>query len=330
MKILVADDSPVLRTAVTRLLEPAGYEVVLASDGIEAITNFYEERPDLVLLDVQMPKLIGYVVCRLIKDDPAVAHIPVLILTARDTEEDRYWGKRSGADGYLTKDALGDGLIAHIRTILATRALHSLAGTETVDHPTLGETDVLTRVCEMLDRKLFEATVVNELTSIGTRSMELRTSVSEVLKSVRRLIAYDIGSIVLADDMTMFVHPTAERSPEEYEDLHMRTVRKLRSVSGEDVEPAELTMVFLNDVLPDLNGAPDQLGSFYAAPLEVRGEVVGILVLAARRPGVFTEAVLRTLGTIIPPIAAVVESAKRYQEALIKEARSSLSSLSGD
>lgn len=330
MKILVADDSPVLRTAVTRLLEPAGYEVVLASDGIEAITRFYEERPDLVLLDVQMPKLIGYVVCRLIKDDPAVASTPVLILTARDTEEDRYWGERSGADGYLTKDALGDGLIAHIRTILATRALHSLSGEDRPDLPTLGETDVLTRVCEMLDRKLFEATVVNELTGIGTRSMELRTSVSEVLKSVRRLIAFDIGAVVMVDDLAAYIQAHEKRSPEEYEDLQMRTARKLRSVIGQEIEPVDLNMMFLNGKLPDPNIAPDQLGSYYAAPLEVRGDVVGILVLAARRPGVFTEAVLRTMSTIVPPIAAVVESAKRYQEALIKEARSSLSSLSGD
>ena len=83
MKILIADDSPVLRMAVTKLLEPEGYTVVAAEDGVEGIEKFYEEKPDLVLLDVQMPKLNGYVVCRLIKEDPTAAGIPVLILTLK-------------------------------------------------------------------------------------------------------------------------------------------------------------------------------------------------------------------------------------------------------
>ena len=76
MKVLVADDSAVLRAAVTKLLEGDGYEVVVAEDGVDAITKFYEEQPDLVLLDVQMPKLNGYVVCRLLKEDPIAASIP--------------------------------------------------------------------------------------------------------------------------------------------------------------------------------------------------------------------------------------------------------------
>ncbi|MDH3425691.1 MAG: response regulator, partial [Acidimicrobiia bacterium] len=115
MKVLVADDSPVMRTAVAKLLEPEGYEVVLAEDGVDAITRFYEEAPDLVLLDIQMPKLNGYVVCRLIKEDPASAGIPVMILTVRDSAEDRYWGVKSGADGYLTKDRLGEEVVHAVK-----------------------------------------------------------------------------------------------------------------------------------------------------------------------------------------------------------------------
>ena len=84
MKVLIADDSPVLVTALRKLLEQSGYEVVAAMDGLEAVQRFYQENPDLVLLDIQMPKLPGYVVCRLIKEDPASRHIPVLILTGRD------------------------------------------------------------------------------------------------------------------------------------------------------------------------------------------------------------------------------------------------------
>ncbi len=106
MKILVADDSPVIRTAVSVILNEAGFEVVTAEDGIDTIQKFYAERPDLLVLDIQMPKMTGYMAARLLKEDWSVAHVPILILTAHDSAEDRYWADKSGADGYLTKETL--------------------------------------------------------------------------------------------------------------------------------------------------------------------------------------------------------------------------------
>ena len=132
MRILVADDSPVIRAAVSSLLREAGYEVALAEDGIEAIQEFYSQPPDLVLLDIKMPRMSGYVACRLIKEDWSVAHIPILILTALDSAEDRYWSEKSGADGYLTKESLGEELLSAIRTARATRALSELTTGEVV------------------------------------------------------------------------------------------------------------------------------------------------------------------------------------------------------
>ena len=331
MKILVADDSAVLRAAVTKLLEPAGYDVVTAVDGVDAITRFYEEQPDLVLLDVQMPKLTGYVVCRLIKEDPTVSHIPVLILTVRDSEEDRYWGAQSGADGYLTKDALGDGLVAGIRSALATRALTELNRGELPIQPVLGEADVLTRVCEMLDRKLFEATVVNELTAIGNRSLDVRGSVDEILVGARRLVAFDVGAFVAIDDLKMFLR--MEKPGLSFDDIQAFSglvARKLRALADRQLEADDLTTIFLGPHEPgDASGSPSAWGSFYGVPLRARGHLLGLFVLAGHTGGAFTDSVFRTLRTIEPAIAAVIESAHRYQEALVQEARSSLSSLFG-
>ncbi len=328
MKILVADDSPVLRAAVRKLLEPAGYEVFEAADGVAAITAFYEERPDLVLLDVQMPKLIGYVVCRLIKDDAAVAHIPVLILTARDSEEDRYWGAHSGADGYLTKDALGEGLISRVKSVLATQALSSLNTSDLPPPPSLGETDVLTRVCEMLDRKLFEATIVNELTAIGNRSLDVRATVTEVMAAARRLVPFDVGAITTVDDLVMHTHRTVAVAPEELEELVARTATSLQRFADPGVEPRHVQPLILDDVEEqvDRSAAWD---SVYAVPLRVRRETIGVMILASRQGGVFGDAALRTIRTIEPAIASVVESAQRFQKALVDEAKASLSSLGG-
>ena len=104
MKILIADDSPTVVDILQFLLQSQGYEIVTASDGIEAISKTYETRPDLVLLDIEMPKMNGYQVCRLLKSDQATTKIPIVILTSRGQKRDRFWGLSTGADEFITKD----------------------------------------------------------------------------------------------------------------------------------------------------------------------------------------------------------------------------------
>jgi DNA-binding response OmpR family regulator len=328
MKILVADDSPVLLAAVTKLLEPAGYEVVKAQDGVEAITRFYEQKPDLVLLDVSMPKLTGYVVCRLIKEDTAFAHIPVLILTARDSEEDRYWGAQSGADGYLTKDTLGDGLLHAIRSALATRALTELNRGAAAEPPVLGEADVLTWVCEMLDRKLFEATVVNELTAIGNRALQLDETVNEMLTATRRLVKFDLGALAQLDDLSLHVRSEVAATDTELDQVATYAARKLQSVTSDAIAAEDMRVV--ESVASD-GPLPDRPGfeSLYGGTLRVRGAVLGVLVLASRRGGVFTDPVIRTLRAMEPAMGAVLESGIRFQQALSHEATANLRALGG-
>ena len=78
--------------------------MVTAEDGVEAVQAVFRSRPDAVVLDVQMPRVSGYVAARLLKDDWQTADIPVVLLTSLDAASDRYWGAQVGADHYLTKD----------------------------------------------------------------------------------------------------------------------------------------------------------------------------------------------------------------------------------
>ena len=96
--VVIADDSPTLRRIVGTVLERAGYTVVPAEDGVEAVQAVFANQPDCVILDVQMPRVSGYVAARLIKDDWQTADIPVLLLTSLDAASDRYWGEHVGAD----------------------------------------------------------------------------------------------------------------------------------------------------------------------------------------------------------------------------------------
>jgi DNA-binding response OmpR family regulator len=102
-KILVADDSPNIREILKMSLESAGHVVILAENGEQALSLFAQENPDLLILDVMMPKSNGFQVCRKVKTSVTTSQIPVILLTAKSQEEDIYWGKDCGADEYVTK-----------------------------------------------------------------------------------------------------------------------------------------------------------------------------------------------------------------------------------
>lgn len=102
-KILVVDDNENIRNVLQMNFEWIGYDVVSAGDGDEAVRVVELEHPDLIILDVMMPRRNGYQVCRQFKTDPRTAAIPVILLTAKSQEQDVYWGRDCGADDYITK-----------------------------------------------------------------------------------------------------------------------------------------------------------------------------------------------------------------------------------
>lgn len=102
-RILVVDDSNTIRRSAEIFLGQAGYEVMLAEDGFSALAKVVEFAPDLIFIDVMMPRLDGYQTCALIKQNPKFRHIPVIMLTSKDGVFDRARGQLVGSDEYLTK-----------------------------------------------------------------------------------------------------------------------------------------------------------------------------------------------------------------------------------
>ena len=115
MKILLVDDDPRLRDLVRIALERAGWQVVTAADGQEALLHASRELPDFIVLDIGLPELDGFEVCRRIRQR---SEVPILFLTARDDEVDCILGLELGADDYVTKPFSPRELVARIRTIL--------------------------------------------------------------------------------------------------------------------------------------------------------------------------------------------------------------------
>lgn len=118
-KILIIDDDIDTLKLVGLMLERQGYEIVVASNGQMGLTRAATERPSLILLDVMMPDLDGYEVTRQIRNDPALAHIPIIMFTAKTMVDDKVAGFEAGVDDYLTKPAHPAELTAHVKAVMA-------------------------------------------------------------------------------------------------------------------------------------------------------------------------------------------------------------------
>jgi DNA-binding response OmpR family regulator len=115
MRIVTADDDPQLLRLITRNLEFEDYEVITASDGALALAEIERAAPDLVLLDVMMPKMDGFTVCQRVRE---FSSVPIIIVTARGQDQDKVKGLDLGADDYLTKPFSVDELLARVRAVL--------------------------------------------------------------------------------------------------------------------------------------------------------------------------------------------------------------------
>ncbi len=121
-RILIVDDSPTQTLSLAKILKKHGHDVMTAKDGAEGIEVAKAELPDLILMDVVMPKVNGFQATRQITKHHLTSHIPVVIVTTKDQETDRIWGARQGAKGYVTKPVDESTLIETVNQFLATPA----------------------------------------------------------------------------------------------------------------------------------------------------------------------------------------------------------------
>jgi len=139
-RILVVDDNETNRDILITRLERHGYQLLQAADGEEALASAAQHSPDLILLDVEMPKLDGFEVCRRLKNDPAMPFIPIILVTARAASQDVVTGLDAGADEYLTKPIDQAALVARVRSMLRVKALHDQVQAQAADLATWNRT----------------------------------------------------------------------------------------------------------------------------------------------------------------------------------------------
>jgi len=310
--VVIADDSPTLRRIVTSVLTREGFEVVTAEDGVEAVQAVFRTRPDAVVLDVQMPRVSGYVAARLLKDDWQTSDIPVVLLTSLDAASDRYWGAQAGADRYLTKDFEAPELVAAVTGAMAA-AEEARGGRPALrpDPLELDSDDVLSRVCDLLDRKLFETSVAAEVTAIASTAHGFEQTVAQVLGVLQRFVDNDLAGVLLLEERSAYIAIAREASQTHYAEFLSAAVDALDAATGSSLNVADLDLRLAD---PEGNlGAEDEgrMATFLSMPLRGHGgRVVGVLALSSAAKNVFSETALGTLKLVEDPAAIVIDNAR--------------------
>ncbi len=250
-RILVVDDTPANVRLLQAILEPRGYEVVAATTGPEALESVAKDAPDLVLLDILMPGMDGYEVCRQLRADPTTAHLPVIMITASETRE-RVRGLEAGADDFVTKPFDQAELLARVASLLRVKEYHDIIQ---------GQSATLAEWNATLEARVAEQ--VSELERMGRLRRFLSPQLADllvssddetVLQNHRREVA-----VVFCDlrGSTAFSEAV---EPEEF----MSALAEFHRATGRLIEDFDATvghlagdgfMVFFNDPLPCDNPA---------------------------------------------------------------------------
>ncbi len=295
-KILVADDRPDNVTLLTRYLEYEGYEYVIARDGLETLDKVRDELPDLVLLDVNMPHKDGFVVLEEIREDPAVQHIPVIILTAaRLDPTDVQSGLNLGADDYVTKPFDRHELMARIRTKLRVK--------ETED------------VIRRRNREL------NLLPQIG-KELSARVDIKDVANILLKRTVETLGAV----QGNMIIFATADETQHNFE-------ASVEPSKTEEVILSEKLLKHIAEsgegmVIENVQGSPfwtagkdSNIHSALIAPLNGRKELLGVLMLTHEQEKYFNFDHLLLLQAIASQAAIAAENARLYSRVAQEQKR---------
>jgi CheY-like chemotaxis protein len=310
--VVIADDSPTLRRIVSSVLERDGFEVVQAEDGVQAVQTVFRTMPDAIVLDVQMPRVSGYVATRVLKDDWQTADIPVILLTSLDAASDRYWGAQTGADGYLTKDFEAPQLVQAVReAITAAEAARGGPAGLRPDPVELSDDDVMVRVTDLLDRKLFETSVAAEVTALAATTHGFEHTVAGVLDVLKRFVDYDLASVLLLEERTAYVAVARESSHAQYGEFLTAAADAATAASGVEVSTDGLDIRMAD--ADGLLGEDDEgrMATFLSMPLRGHGgRIVGVMALSSATKNAFGETALATLRLVDGPAAIVIDNAR--------------------
>ena len=272
-RILIVDDTPANVDILARRLSAHGYEILTAGDGEEGLAVAKEHQPDLILLDIMMPKMDGIEVCQHVKADASLPFIPIILVTAKTDSKDVVAGLEAGAEEYLTKPVEQNALVARVKSMLRIKELHDKSQEQAarLEAQAAELVDLNQGLEERVAEQLTELEHVSQLKRFFSPQLaELIVSSGDdkFMKSHRQEIT------VVFCDLRNFTEFSSTAEPEE----QLRVLREYHNAVGSLIFRFEATlehfagdgvMAFFNDPVP----CPDPAARAIKMAIAMRGEV---------------------------------------------------------
>ena len=201
VRIVIADDSLSIRTRLTELFEKKGFNVIQAVDGIDCIKKVFLSAPHFVVLDVKMPVLNGYQVCRFLKNHPLTSKVPVMLLTALDQPIDELWGYEAGADYYRSKSSNVIKLVDEIEKIVKESDYNP-----TTKGKVITDGEILTFLNDFIDKRLFEMSMINEIAQLSYKFGSINEVIEGCAKTLSKMLELYIVAFAIVDEQNVKIN----------------------------------------------------------------------------------------------------------------------------
>ncbi len=276
-RILIVDDTPANVEILEMRLAAHGFEILTAGDGEEALAIIGDEQPDLILLDIMMPKIDGIEVCRRVKSDNSLPFIPIILVTAKSDPKDVVAGLEAGAEEYLTKPVEKTALVARVKSMLRIKELHDKSQEQSTTLE--AQTTELAELNQDLEKRVADQLV--ELERISHLKRFFSPQLAELIVSSgddKFMESHRQEITVVFCDLRNFTEFSSTAEPEE----QLRVLREYHEVVGSLIFRYEATlehfagdgvMSFFNDPMP----CPDPAASAVRMAIDMRDEVDELL-----------------------------------------------------
>ncbi|MBE7533298.1 MAG: response regulator [Ardenticatenaceae bacterium] len=293
--VLIIDDARENRLLLTSQLKLEGFRTIEAASGREGIEKAITFDPDVILLDVMMPDLDGFEVCRLLKADPATQQIPIIMVTALNRVESRIEGKRAGADEFLSRPHVREELLVRVRTYTEVK-----------------------RTRLRLDEERNRLQLLYNVSRAISSQLDLDTIMADTLTQTQAAVGATKGNIILVNEAGQVYHRFMLRagSPVEISD-HVAQAVMTQGLGGWLLENQK------SEIIEDISGdtrwitLPDdrgEVGSAIGIPLIGADRVEGILVLNHAQTGYFSAEHRHLLEAIASTVTAAIVNARLFAE----------------
>jgi CheY-like chemotaxis protein len=301
--VVLAVESATVQRVLGSVLGRAGYAVTPVGDGVAAAQVASAGPADCVVAFGSLPRLSGFSLVRMLRDDPATAHLPVLLLTEPGVAAEREWATRCGANRALPVDIEAHGLAAAVGAELAAAPVAVEPQRRGLHDP---DEQVLSRAAEVLERALFETALLAEVTALATAGLGAEGAVAGLLNAVGRAVDPSFVAVLTPDPPLALVLVNQEASRPHYRDLLLRLAEAMANETGAEVDPSKIDARAADP--GGLLGADEDahLQHFHAVPLTgVHGGYVGHLAVSTGEAPIGQRA-LRILGLLSQPAGRLV------------------------